>query len=412
MPVIEFDHVSKVYRLGAGQGSLRQAIPQLAKRLVGRSNSDDNQFWALDDVSFKIEQGEVVGIIGHNGAGKSTTLKLLSKVTFPTMGHIHTKGRMAALIELGAGFHPDLTGRENIYLNGSVLGLKRREIDAQLSNIIEFAELEKFIDTPVKRYSSGMYVRLAFAVAAHVKADLMLVDEVLSVGDSSFQQKSLTKMAELRESGATIIFISHNLAAVQGFCRRLFLLSGGKLVAEGKPSDVIDMYRNLQRESALRKVNAKLGAASQGYEIYSPLTDVQLLNDNGVETSTFDPERGMTVHIQYDAPEPIRQPEFRVQIFRALDGYVCCEPAFKLESVHGDATLAGAGAIDAVINPVQLLPGAYYLQVHLLENHDGFKVYTYGTVVNFEVSGELEGYREAGVFQPNVDWQLNPVQVP
>jgi len=198
MAVIEFEHVSKAYRLGASRTSLREAISQIGHKLFSRSGAQTNNqlFWALNDVSFKVEQGEVLGIIGHNGAGKSTILKLLSKVAYPTSGQIRTQGRMAALIELGAGFHPDLSGRENVYLNGSILGLKRQEIDAQFSSIVEFAGLEKFIDTPVKRYSSGMYVRLAFAVAAHVRADLLLVDEVLSVGDMAFQQRCMAKMNE------------------------------------------------------------------------------------------------------------------------------------------------------------------------------------------------------------------------
>ena len=245
MPVIEFEQVSKAYRLGTSRTSLREAITQVPRKLFSRNGAqtDDQLFWALNDVSFRVEQGEVLGIIGHNGAGKSTILKLLSKVTFPTSGHIRTKGRMAALIELGAGFHPDLSGRENIYLNGAILGLKKQEIDAQLSNMVEFAGLERFIDTPVKRYSSGMYVRLAFAVAAHVKAELLLIDEVLSVGDMAFQQKCLAKMNELRDSGATIVFISHNMWSVSTFCKRVLLLRAGQIEAEGDPDKVIQVYR-------------------------------------------------------------------------------------------------------------------------------------------------------------------------
>lgn len=262
MAVIEFEHVSKAYRLGAGRTSLREAIAQVPRKLFSRNGvqTDGQLFWALNDVSFRVEPGEVLGIIGPNGAGKSTILKLLSKVTFPTSGHIQTRGRMAALIELGAGFHPDLTGRENVYLNGTILGLKKQEIDAQFSNMVEFAGLEKFIDTPIKRYSSGMYVRLAFAVAAHVKAELLLVDEVLSVGDMTFQQKSLAKMNELRDNGATIVFISHNLPAVQAFCSRVLLLRSGRIVANGDAGDVIQTYRQLEREKARRAAPRQVGS--------------------------------------------------------------------------------------------------------------------------------------------------------
>jgi lipopolysaccharide transport system ATP-binding protein len=253
MAVIEFEHVSKAYRLGASRTSLRETITQIPRKLFSHNGArtDDQLLWALDDVSFRVERGEVLGIIGPNGAGKSTMLKLLSKVTFPTRGHIRTQGRMAALIELGAGFHPDLSGRENVYLNGSILGLTRQEIDTQFSDIVEFAGLERFIDTPVKRYSSGMYVRLAFAVAAHVKADLLLIDEVLSVGDMAFQQRCMEKMNELRDSGTTIVFVSHNLWNVEVFCRRALLLRAGRIVAKGNPAEVIGIYRRQEREDLL-----------------------------------------------------------------------------------------------------------------------------------------------------------------
>jgi len=250
MSVIEFNNVSKSYHLGASRTNLREALARASARLIHprAEKADPELFWALNGVSFKVEQGEVLGIIGHNGAGKSTALKLLSKVTFPSSGSIQTSGRMAALIELGAGFHPDLSGRENIYLNGSILGLKRREIDAQFDSIVDFAGLHQFIDTPVKRYSSGMYVRLAFATAAHVKADLLLIDEVLSVGDSAFQQKCLAKMRDMRDNGATIVFVSHNIWSIETFCERVILLRGGRIESEGTPSKVIELYRRQQRE--------------------------------------------------------------------------------------------------------------------------------------------------------------------
>ena len=330
MAVIEFEHVCKSYRLGS-RTSLREALWQAGRRLVGREGSAQRSFWALDDVTFQVEPGEVLGIIGPNGAGKSTILKLLSKVTKPTRGHIRTQGRLAALIELGAGFHPDLTGRENIYLNGAILGLKRREISAQFDSIVEFAELAGFIDTPVKRYSSGMYVRLAFAVAAHVKADLLLVDEVLSVGDASFQRKSLAKMSELRDSGATIIFVSHQLSAVRTFCSRVLLLRGGRIAAEGAPSAVIETYQQLaqgdHRKAALAiagvENHAAVSLASEEEGSGPRRLSVELGDLAGRCTREFQPSDGLRVRCRFSFAEKILQPEYELQVRRRVDGFIC-----------------------------------------------------------------------------------------
>lgn len=238
--VISFEHVAKSYHLGAYRRSLREVV---GGWLRPRPQSHDTSlFWALDDVSFQVTAGEVLGLIGHNGAGKSTALKLLSQVTFPTRGRVHTQGRMAALIELGAGFHPDLSGRDNIYLNGAILGLKRREIEAQFDAIVAFAEIEKFIDTPVKRYSSGMYVRLAFAVAAHLDPEVLILDEVLAVGDLRFQQKCLDRMQYASREGRTVLFVSHNMQSVGQICPRSVLLEDGRVKAIGPTADVVQKY--------------------------------------------------------------------------------------------------------------------------------------------------------------------------
>ena len=202
------------------------------------------EFWALRDVSFEIKRGEALGIIGHNGAGKSTILKLLSNIMAPTAGEITINGRLSALIEVGSGFHPELTGRENIFLSGSILGMRRREIAAKLDSIVEFAGVRQFIDTPVKRYSSGMYVRLGFAIAAHLDPDILLLDEVLAVGDTAFQAKCIQRVKELEEAGTTIVFISHDLTAVERLCQRVILLQKGEIAAEGLPRDVIAAYNN------------------------------------------------------------------------------------------------------------------------------------------------------------------------
>ena len=207
-----------------------------------RQSKSENTFWALDDVSFEVERGEVVGIIGRNGAGKSTLLKILSRITKPTRGHAEINGRVGSLLEVGTGFHPELTGRENIFLNGAILGMRKEEIDRKFDEIVAFAEVEKFIDTPVKRYSSGMYVRLAFAVAAHMETEVLLIDEVLSVGDAAFQKKCLGKMDDIAKHGRTVFFVSHDMNAIQVLCQKVIQLEAGKVLGIGTPSEQIATY--------------------------------------------------------------------------------------------------------------------------------------------------------------------------
>ncbi len=283
--VISVEHLSKVYRLGQiGTGTLSHDLnvwwaktrgkpnPLLrigeTERLPShngrgsRSMGEGEDLWALRDISFTVEQGEVLGIIGRNGAGKSTLLKILSRITAPTSGKIKVKGRVASLLEIGTGFHPELTGRENIYLNGAILGMSRKEIDRKFDEIVDFAEVEKFIDTPVKRYSSGMYVRLAFAVAAHLDPEILLVDEVLAVGDAEFQKKCLGKMGDIARGGRTVLFVSHNLVAIQKLCSRSVLLLNGRIEKVDNTLDVIQYYlasnalvRSQSKNSAIQSVD-------------------------------------------------------------------------------------------------------------------------------------------------------------
>jgi ABC-type polysaccharide/polyol phosphate transport system ATPase subunit len=261
MAVIEFNSVSKRYRLGQ-RGSLRDAMPAAVRRLVRRNAADDRDFWALKDVSFEVQQGEALGIIGPNGAGKSTILKMLAGITSPTTGEVRVKGRVSALIEVGAGFHPDLTGRENVYLNGSILGLSKHETDRKFDDIVSFAGLERFIDTPVKRYSSGMYVRLGFSVAAHVEPDVLLVDEVLSVGDLRFQSRCLRRMEALQRGDTTLILVSHNLAQIHAVSERAILLHTGRVHACGDPRDVCQTYRRLAAEGGEHR-SQRIGAGDR-----------------------------------------------------------------------------------------------------------------------------------------------------
>jgi lipopolysaccharide transport system ATP-binding protein len=252
-PIIEVQNLSKKYRLGVvGATTLREDFARMTSRLRGREpQAEKGEFWALRDVSFSARSGEAVGIIGRNGAGKSTLLKILSRITEPTSGRAVLRGRVASLLEVGTGFHQDLTGRENVFLNGAILGMKRPEIAACFDNIISFAEVEKFIDTPVKHYSSGMYVRLAFAVAAHLQPEILIVDEVLAVGDTEFQKKCLGKMHDVAGQGRTVLFVSHNMAAVQQLTSRSLLLENGRVVFSGDTSAAIDRYVGGARDGAV-----------------------------------------------------------------------------------------------------------------------------------------------------------------
>lgn len=253
-PIIKIENISKKYNIGQAETyySLRDQIAGIFTRKRGKQNQE---FWALKGINLEIQSGDTIGIIGRNGAGKSTLLKILSQITPPTTGKISMNGRVASLLEVGTGFNPELTGRENIFLNGAILGMSRNEIKSKFDQIVEFSEIGKFLDTPVKRYSSGMYVRLAFAVAAHLEPEILIVDEVLAVGDAQFQKKCLGKMSEVGESGRTVIFVSHNMAAIRSLCAKTLLLSQGEVVAFGKTEDIIEKYSDAFAENDNYKIS-------------------------------------------------------------------------------------------------------------------------------------------------------------
>ena len=272
--VITMEHVYKKFRKGEVYNSLRDLLPAVTGRMFRQqelNQQDTREFWALQDLSFEVKAGECLGIIGRNGAGKSTTLKILSRIMKPTKGRMDVHGRLSALIEVAAGFHQDLTGRENIFLNGTILGMSKREIESKLDQIIAFSGIEEFIDTPVKRYSSGMFARLGFSVAAHVDPDVLIVDEVLSVGDYAFQQKCIERMRNVLLGGAAVVFVSHNLRMVAEFCQRCLLLDRGRPVMMGPPHEVIFEY--LRNRSGKRTEAAESGAAQ--------ITSVRIRDENG-----------------------------------------------------------------------------------------------------------------------------------
>ena len=315
-PVIHVEHLSKHYRLGLiGGGTLREDLHRWWAKARGRpdpllkigetdhGNRVGGELWALRDVSFQVQEGEILGIIGRNGAGKSTLLKILSRITAPTTGQVKIRGRVGSLLEVGTGFHPELTGRENIYLNGAILGMKKAEIDRKLDEIIDFAEIEQFIDTPVKRYSSGMYVRLAFAVAAHLEPEILVVDEVLAVGDAAFQKKCLGKMGEVATQGRTVLFVSHQMAAIQRLCSRVLVLSRGQQSFNGGTEDAISHYLDV------RKVDTENGAIPPNLKRTGTgeirLTRFHVEDGNGIPTTNAACGKALTLVFDYQVKEGV-----------------------------------------------------------------------------------------------------------
>jgi lipopolysaccharide transport system ATP-binding protein len=308
--IITVENISKLYNIGALQqqgGSLRESVSALLRNpgsWIKRRGADTEDLWALQDVSFGVEQGEIVGLIGRNGAGKSTLLKILSRITEPTAGRVRLYGRVGSLIEVGTGFHPELTGRENIYLNGTILGMSRAEITAKFDEIVAFSEMEKFINTPVKRYSSGMYMRLAFAVAAHLEPEILIVDEVLAVGDMAFQKKCLNKMRDVSSQGRTVLFVSHNMQAVTRLCQRAILLSEGRILSDGPAAQVANEYLTAGVGTPAERQWPDLRKAP-GNEVVR-LRSVRIRDEAGETARTVDIRRPVGVEMEYEVLEPGR----------------------------------------------------------------------------------------------------------
>lgn len=305
-PIISIQDVSKRYTIGekASYGSLREEVMDalaspLRRVLKGEARREAPSVWAIKDVSFEVNEGDVVGIVGRNGAGKSTLLKILSRITEPTEGRIKMRGRIASLLEVGTGFHPELTGRENIFLNGALLGMTAKEIKARFDEIVAFSEIEKFLDTPVKRYSSGMYVRLAFAVAAHLEPEILIIDEVLAVGDAIFQKKCLGKMGEVAKGGRTVIFVSHNMVAVQGLCNRAVLMEGGRAIMSGPTRDIVGHY--LSNSSGIRRATREY-PSNPAKQV--KIRKVAVRNQSGEEKEILDLNEKITIQVDYELREP------------------------------------------------------------------------------------------------------------
>jgi lipopolysaccharide transport system ATP-binding protein len=326
--------------------------------LVTRHSSED--FWALKDVSFEVKQGEVLGIIGRNGAGKSTLLKILSRITEPTEGRARIKGRVASLLEVGTGFHPELTGRENIFLNGAILGMTRAEIKKKFDEIVAFAEVEKFLDTPVKRYSSGMYVRLAFAVAAHLEPEILIVDEVLAVGDAQFQKKCLGKMQDVStKEGRTVLFVSHNMAAVKKLCGRGLLFAGGKIESAGPMEQVVERYLSSGSQTE-RIISWELELAPKSSEFI--MHSIRLADGNGDTSLPLTTAKPLVVEIEYTVLVAIRNLRI-VLVMQTTDGIELFESSDFLESAANNPRSPGRYVSAAAIPAHLLNAGAYLLSV-------------------------------------------------
>lgn len=376
---IRSEGLGKRYKLGtsASYKSLREVLPSIVSGAVrrvrsgGSNDPEANTFWALRDISFDINHGDVIGVIGWNGAGKSTLLKIFSRITWPTEGRAEIHGRVGSLLEVGTGFHPELTGRENIFLNGAIMGMRRTEITSKFDEIVAFAEVDKFIDTPVKHYSSGMYVRLAFAIAAHLEPEILIVDEVLAVGDLAFQQKCLGKMSEVSRGGRTILFVSHNMAVVEKLCQRTIVLHHGQIAYQGKTADAIHHYLN--STLAPNRPDGHVFALADSTNRRSPvgklLNRIELYTDDdlpvleGIRIGT-----GLKVKIFFDLPKPTRSFDMGLAFDNMLGQRV-----FTAHSLFEPARPVGEWVGPQVfvcdLPSFTLMPGVYHLRVWLDINH-------------------------------------------
>jgi lipopolysaccharide transport system ATP-binding protein len=358
---IKVDGLWKRYRIGSRESSaetFRELLMTRARGLLRRirvkENDRDDNFWALRDVSCKVEGGEVIGVIGRNGAGKTTFLKVLSRITWPTLGRAEIRGRVASLLEVGTGFHPELTGRENIYVNGAIFGMGRRQIDAVFDQIVEFAEIGPFLDTPVKRYSSGMYVRLGFAVAAHVDADVLLVDEVLSVGDFEFQERCIGKMGDVSRGGRTVVVVSHGMGVIQTLCEKVILLKEGRVDFIGPTSDGVRRY--LQQGTLTGRTTANLfeGPLAQRIQVESILLNNQPLE----ETIGVAPSSDIAIELRGEASADIRRCELIVGIEKRG-----VRVATLRDTRRPEALRQGPFRSELIIPAFFLRPGDYVISV-------------------------------------------------
>lgn len=419
MAVLSIHNLGKCYRVQATSGdgaaaaygyrTLRDDLANWCKSWFRRGASAEKDFWALQDVSFHVNRGEVVGIIGHNGAGKSTLLKILSRITKPTRGEVQLRGRVGSLLEVGTGFHPELTGRENIFLNGAILGMSRREIQAKFDQIVAFAEISQFLDTPVKRYSSGMYVRLAFAVAAHLEPEILIVDEVLAVGDLSFQRKCMGRMREVGRSGSTILFVSHNMPAVEALCTRAILLDHGKVAMDGAVNQLVREYhrRVLQVHRDSGSVLTNMDSPTRIHKIFRSAT---ILDDIGDPTNFIPVGGRLHVRLVLDAPVAIDSPIVTLGIDDDIGQ--------RLVSLQTPLTnpvlprLQESCVLDCVVDSLPLAPGDYWMKLGFAavpDEIDEIERALRFTVTEGELFGSGRGHH-AGLCVAPTRWTQTPLE--
>lgn len=422
---ISVENVSKQYRLGViGNRTLYEDLNRWWARVrkqpdplakvgdVDHGNRTDGLLWALRDVSFQVEQSQVLGVIGRNGAGKSTLLKILSKVTAPTSGEIKMRGRIASLLEVGTGFHPELTGRENVYLNGAILGMSREEINKKFDEIVAFSEVEKFVDTPVKRYSSGMYVRLAFAVAAHLDPEIMVVDEVLAVGDAAFQRKCLGKLSENAGEGRTILFVSHNMAAINRLCSRAVLLDKGMLIADGPASEITARYLSgAAEESGAREWDEKNAPGTLEVRLKS----ISLSSIDGNSKSVFDVNEDIYIRLVYQVGVP--NTSFRCALVFSTQGVAAFS---SVEPIEMERIRTGLYSSVVKVPSHLLSESEYSVNVSAFASAGSKKHYvSVRNAINFQIYDSMTNpsargdYTQnlAGVVRPMLHWETSTKQI-
>jgi lipopolysaccharide transport system ATP-binding protein len=363
--IITVDKVSKKFELGAlsHETMLRERLVNLFGSF-GKPAKPRDVLWALKNVSFRVGEGEVVGIVGRNGAGKSTLLKILSKISYPTSGRVRVSGRVSSLLEVGTGFHEELSGRENLYLNGSILGMKKKEVDAKLDEIVSFAGVERFLDTPIKRYSTGMRLRLGFSVAAHLDPDVLIVDEVLAVGDAAFQKKCLSAMEGLRSGGRTVLFVSHNVAAVENLCSRAIWIDSGEVREDGPSRQVIASYMSAfsdsQTSSDLEHITNRRGTGEVR------LTEIEFLSQEGQPQPVTRSGDTLVLRLHFKTHKPVAQSSFGVRIYTEL-GTLVTETSTYHHGLALPDLPVGTGHIDLEIDALNLLPARYFLSFYVTD---------------------------------------------
>lgn len=415
-PTLQVDGLSKRYQIGAreaGYTTLRESLMRTVKFRRGPKESPE-QIWALCDVSFEASPGDVIGVIGRNGAGKSTLLKILSRITEPTAGRVDLYGRVGSLLEVGTGFHPELSGRENIILNGAILGMRRAEILRKFDDIVAFAEVEKFIDTPVKRYSSGMYLRLAFAVAAFLESEILLVDEVLAVGDASFQKKCLGKMQDISASGRTVLFVSHNMASVEALCNRCLFIADGELVADGTPHELIARYLSAEAtpEHAWRDLREHPGRRGGMQPL---MTDVSLGDHDGIAASVIRMGESISVRVDFESPHQAIRPSISVRIKNNY-GVPIVTASTRVQNQYGFAEGVTSGSIVCHLRELPLLQGTYSIDLFFGSDYQNTDVVY--DAISFEVldadvfgTGHVPPATEGSIFWPAQFEMLAPVGI-